>query len=1329
MHSVGLEQSLKKYESDTNHSLRTDTTAPNFTKDLERFKAEVREANAEFHTQQGASIWPSISRILQPFDSLGVATSSAISLTPFAPAGLILGATLHLVKVANQAIDAYSGIGDVLSDIAGVMDCLTIHGEARTIRPEAREVIENMMGVIIEILGLASKVIGDTKKKRHIAKQYILPPLLSKGTPIEMKMEALKKMQQHQNSLSVVVMGNGLQDLASKLNEDEQEKRLDKILQGELLDTMKRIHYRITSSAKDGINADWVADEPEVQRWISLQQRGSKSAMIWLKSEQGTGKTYAASHLIRRLYKEDRSITTYFYVQRHEKGDYLASSILASIALQLLKKSEGFRKLAIEVLSDTKLELNADTLWKKLFEPFSKSHRRWRTFIVIDGLDAAPPLEQDILLSKLKSLQTSNFKGRHLFHVAIFARPTLSLRHNIWTAKRSVFPIPEDKIRKDVAKFIDSKLKRIPLFGELTTDVQNETIDHLRKDINTDFSLAELVVTEAQAYTTPTQLLSFLKLPVSQDIAHHVREILELVDATIYTKQNWKATLQWIACAYRMLTVNEVLFVRHADLNDNTLKLPEEVPSKDLEIENQRIFTFTSEFSVSPTESTLVELSNGFVRDYLVQEDHIRLSDFDSEYAVHKSSAHAAIAEVCLQRLLKDEPKHARATNPDIIAYAADYVIDHFRAVRRDAVLESRKKRGLARQIRQLLETPSAIRRWYNSISKGRLLDIIKLLLADDEVLERIKQWEHPESNISPRTLYATFARFCKQEWTQGSNMNTEFEILFLYRYNRLEDLPSSVRTDRLPTGIAGLSSDEVMYLASNAVSEGDTEPTQNSNWHVRVATVLMDAKHVNEARVHFSNAEAKDPANWMAKNGLALAFAADGDTRNAIKKASEALECDPKPDTTCQSNIYFNLYGWQMVRGRSSDAINSAKQAHELDPLDFEKMATYFSALGRARKWNTLWKLCENLHSSKSRPSDLVKLLLGWEEGHDMFTQMAGTDENCRRFPEKVFHSLVQTAKQEDDVPGSVWEEFQRGLFFSRHAPSGEEHLRIWEALSPQPESEGTDRYAQQLQCRGLSDVYYQNAVQSKSKRDTQKWVAKLETLAGVPSGSSTPNRNMEDRAEAAMMLGRWRRKRESVKRNEFKPLFRPQICQGIQILEDDDPLNDSDGYAILARALLLAGDQADALRVFAAGLLPLRTRIQWTEENNDAIDSQVRQTIESVPIPFHCHGQLGCEPDKWLAFYVCRDCLDKSYCVTCLTGSSKRVCDPSHGMVQVYLKGRVTGEPMAKLRGSLLEVDKKWLKRLKEKWDITDDTKPTSSFPTPNIILNSQQRRKSVR
>lgn len=793
MAGVTLEKSLEAYQSKTNTNLSDVIGSKAFPEDLTKFKRQILKANAEFHNQQGASIWPSVARILGPFQTLGTVTSSAVSLTPFAPAALILGATLHLVNVTRQVIEAYGSIGDILEQIADIVDRLKIHSEAGVMREELRVLIQKMMGVIVEVLGLASKRIGEERGKRGITKEFFQRALLGEKSAVEKKMAVLRELVEKEGPLVLALVGKGIQGIASTMDRDRLKSRLEKVFRGEILTAMKNHHDQIQSSSKDWLDTDWLVDEPEVQSWMALRPQKSKSALIWIKGEQGTGKSHIASHLIRTLFKEDRSITTYFYVQSRKNGENLASSIFTCIALQLIKKSKSFKDIAIEALNNTDLNWNTETIWKKLFVSFLKDERRWRTFIVIDGLDAADPKEQDIVLSKLESLQQSTFKGKSRFHIAIFARPSLSSTHNIWTSKDTIFQIPEDKIQTHVTNFIETKLSNLTVFKKLTTENQSQRIVHLSKEVKSDFALAGLVVTQAQAYrNSERELMGFLDRPISRNIGHHVRDILSQTDSSIYHKLNWITTLRWIACAYRVLTLDEALFIRNADLNDDDLTLPKRISSREFKSENQSTLAFTSQNSGSQNELDVVELKTGMMRDYLVQEDNEMIGDLDATYAIHKSQAHARVAEICLRRLLANDDRRRKTLRADIMPYAADHVIDHIRAVRKDGVLDPGEKTQLASKLRLLLGSPSAIQCWYNAVSKEGRLGIIKLLLHDDEVLERINQWD-PESSLSAHTLYTPFAQLCNRSWIQGANMDTQFCLLFLHHYNSLVGLKALI--------------------------------------------------------------------------------------------------------------------------------------------------------------------------------------------------------------------------------------------------------------------------------------------------------------------------------------------------------------------------------------------------------------------------------------------------------------------------------------------------------------------------------------------------------
>ncbi|RAL17377.1 uncharacterized protein BO97DRAFT_5668 [Aspergillus homomorphus CBS 101889] len=526
-----------------------------------------------------------------------------------------------------------------------------------------------------------------------------------------------------------------------------------------------------------------------------------------------------------------------------------------------------------------------------------------------------------------------------------------------------------------------------------------------------------------------------------------------------------------------------------------------------------------------------------------------------------------------------------------------------------------------------------------------------------------------------------------------------------------------------MPNKISDVKSMSILNLAREAKFICD------SDWHVRVARALRESNHLEEAEDEYNQAEENDANSWIIKTELALTLAARGNLREAVEKAKEALTRDPPPDTLSQSKIYLDLSVWQLARGRKSEAIEAAKNAYTREPGSLLKTAHYFQTLGRAGKYRLLIELCQELNRSDSTPTPLVQLLLGWEEGHDLFGE-AAWNMNEMPFARKILEETVEAAEREGDFEGAAFEEDQRALYYLRHEQADRRPRLIWEKLHSRIPDIQTREYIEQLQCRSLCNDYYRKAVEAKSSKDQAAWVDKLEDLAKVSWRANTAAATPEHRGDAALMLSRWRRlygnEKQTDKEKSLKELCRSKVCQGVRILEDDDPLNDADGYVILARALLSAGEEEEASQVFAAAMLPLLRRSQSLGKG-DTRSSNALEAMQRAPLsPFPCHGKYGCKEDDWLALYVCRVCLDASFCISCLVKqANSRVCDKSHDMIQVYLKGRDLNsmqKPMAAFKEGQLEPDKEWLKELKQRWQITDDTIAATSLPTPEIVRKSQ-------
>jgi hypothetical protein len=102
---------------------------------------------------------------VQPFIALSSVVSSAVSLSPFAPASTILNAVVFLVKAADGVSEAYDWIEqlfDKLGDFTVRLDeyikgGISAHLETKVVR---------ILGCLLEILARSEKTIKDGRWKR-----------------------------------------------------------------------------------------------------------------------------------------------------------------------------------------------------------------------------------------------------------------------------------------------------------------------------------------------------------------------------------------------------------------------------------------------------------------------------------------------------------------------------------------------------------------------------------------------------------------------------------------------------------------------------------------------------------------------------------------------------------------------------------------------------------------------------------------------------------------------------------------------------------------------------------------------------------------------------------------------------------------------------------------------------------------------------------------------------------------------------------------------------------------------------------------------------------
>ncbi|KAL3482411.1 hypothetical protein BJX99DRAFT_217001 [Aspergillus californicus] len=1281
-------------------------------KSLAELESRLAETEKNFASNRGVRFWSIVERVSNPLKTAATIAEPVVSATAGAAASLVFGSCLHFIATARGFAVSYTSIGDFLARVAGTLERMTIYDETtRDVR--LGRILAETIVLVSKILMEAARKLGRGKKYKW-GKEFLTRLFFGSCSELEEMMAALQDLSQKEalTVISLIKKDTGM--FRDELRQiDTKLSRVDRNIQREQfedklgLDTwhvVQNIHVEITKERIAGVDVRWILNEDAVKDWMG----GRTAGLLWIHGEQGIGKSFISSRLISELTTRKKTLA-YFYVRGNEAN--VATTIFKCLALQLERKSRAFRRQAMEVLNNPDWISNEQAIWRNLFVPFLQTKRPCTSFIIIDGLDAAPRSEQEKVLQQVQAFMRSPFSGKAKLCIAIISRSDLGLVNSTLNSEAQI-QIAAKRTESDIARYIERKFSDPTRFPRLTDQDRTLAKARLQQDAKAMFLWVSLVIANLEELESQQDIQTFLKDGYPKNLTEHLGPILERVARKNPDQTQFKAVLCWIACTRRPLDFSQMQYIHSARVNrHNELISSLKTPQEELEMKYKQLLIFTTEMACSSAvPSTFVYFKHRCFKDHLLSGP--RPPGFT------RSEAHKQIFVTCL--LLLQHPSNEPTGDvglSSMINYAADHIIDHFMELEKESDLEIEAKQ----QLKALLRDPATTQRWYDAMSQKRRLALIPALLGVPRTYKRLTYWLR---GSSPSEFFKPLAEFCAEAWLQTGSLCTQFCVLF-----QQNQPPSTL--EATPTSIHDLSSGRIQHLAKFNNLE------QNAEWHMRVASALRESNHLDDAIKLYREAEKKDRGSWVIKSGLAMAYAAQGSCKSAIQKAKDALALIPLSDGCTRGNLLLHLSVWHGLRGNAEAEIAAAEEAWALQPEDFHKTAHYFGVLGRRLEFHRLLEFCKRLdRQDGSGGSRLTQLLLGWEEGHILFGRAAVhtcSEENVK-LAERVFQKLAKIARSSGDEEGAVFEQFQHGLFCMRHLQNIDKARKAWEGMGTKKPDDVTQKYMQHLKCQALSRVYLRKAIAARSvleKTDKEThvvdtkeakkqddWVKKLERLAGLPNMDAS-------NADAAVMLGYWRRKYE--RQPLDKDLFRAKICQGIRILEDEDPLNDYEGFLTLGKALLLAGHTLSAKRAFAG--------VQRSLEGSwGGFDSQplvnISANSNTIQLPFTCNGKPDCksQPGTLKRLHVCHVCHDIILCGECRKKLKKdqlkfTTCDKSHFFSAIYhrdLKTESKSEP-----GDQPVPDSEWLDGLKKTWGIDDTTEAAGVLPAPAIVARSQERR----
>jgi hypothetical protein len=340
--------------------------------------------------------------------TLSSVASSAVSLSPFAPASTIFGAGIFLVKAAQGVSDAYDWIDKLFDQLGDFVVRVGQYSEVKS--PHLKTKLVQTLECLLEILARSEKIIQDKR-----AKKYIEMLVFGEDETTNALLAKLAKLLEGERG-QVIAETYGM---AAEIQEDGKQalEVVKRVEIGQLREDQTKILEWISSTnfpAKqtDLINSRqkgtglWFLDDPKFDNWI----HGSEQTLS-CPGMPGAGKTMMAAitidHLHRTMQSDDVGVA-YIYCNYKAQEDQSATSLLAAVLKQLVQARPSIAEPMTRLY-----EQHANKMTKPELEEISDALQSVlanysSVYVVVDALDECSDKDgtRSQLLAKLRDLQS-----------------------------------------------------------------------------------------------------------------------------------------------------------------------------------------------------------------------------------------------------------------------------------------------------------------------------------------------------------------------------------------------------------------------------------------------------------------------------------------------------------------------------------------------------------------------------------------------------------------------------------------------------------------------------------------------------------------------------------------------------------------------------------------------------------------------------------------------------------------------------------------------------------------------------------------------------------
>jgi len=376
----------------------------------------------------------------------------------------------------------------------------------------------------------------------------------------------------------------------------------------------------------------WLLHHPELIKWSQ-----SRSALLWLQGQAGSGKTIATSYLIRHLSRsteDDKTLLAYFYYDASTAQSLTPETFFGAILKQICAQMvdlpadvvSAYRSAASHSGTPKQAQLEELT---RLVRGIMESGNQ--IILVIDGLDESPDYGAvcDFLCSAIKS-------GKYPLRIFISSRPGIELRRVLGPFQHMT--MPANAIDEDMSIYIRSRINKDSRLRRMRDDLKHYVESTLRADSHGMFRWVQCQLDEISRLRTDKALKQALR-QLPPNLEESYSRILGKIgpEDAIFAQR----TLLWLAHVSTPLTLHELAEAVVLEPGSRVID-PESRLNDPLDV----VDICGSLVAFNPAFKT-VRIAHHSVREYLTR--HL---DGSSIFSLPEKASQRAIAEACINYLL-----------------------------------------------------------------------------------------------------------------------------------------------------------------------------------------------------------------------------------------------------------------------------------------------------------------------------------------------------------------------------------------------------------------------------------------------------------------------------------------------------------------------------------------------------------------------------------------------------------------------------------------------------------------------------------------------------